>query len=292
MQVSIHDTWNKGMGTELGALSVFLNLGVTTINVSSPRLYNLFNEYNQIFNIALDINLDSSITQGINPQDCFKLFSPYYVKKRELKTRKYIGLACYDTADRASTFNNDQHEWNYQKMYPLLDYEQIFRLIKLAGYDVITFDSKAITKKEKANIIENMCECVIGYEGGVAHLCHMLDVPFFMLPWRTDNLIKFQNHKIHKIEHVMHLDLKTYFFKTIKELHNYTPSNLVNQIELLKNNLGNNSLLQDKDLLAQDFCSFVSSAQKTLEFHQTEKEFLLKHCQSFKIGGLKELKNS
>ena len=285
MQVSIHNTWNKGMGTELGALSVFLNLGVNKINVSSPRLCNVFNEYNKIFNTSLDINLDDSIIQGIEPQDCFKLFSPYYVKKREVKTRKYIGLACYDTADRASTFNNDQHEWNYQKMYPLTEYEQIFRLIKLAGYDVITFDSKSITKKEKADIIENMCECVIGYEGGVAHLCHMLDVPFFMLPWRKPNLIKFQNYKLYNIEHVMHLDLKTYFFKTIKELHDYTPEDFINQIALLKNNLGNNSLLQDKELLNKDLKSLFNNSQNNLDFHQTEKEFLLTHCQSFKIGG-------
>lgn len=282
MIVQVGKDWVKGMGTQLGALSVFLHSGVKKLEVGDMRIYNAFMEYINIFNIDnLTIEFyPFTMSNPVHPGDAFKAFSPYYKKPRTKKRRPYIGIACYDDSGRVFNLNDLDLTYPKNKLYPVENYTEIFKIIKNAGYDVVTFDSKEISKTEKARIIEDLCECVIGYEGGIAHLCHMLDVPYIMLPWR--------NHQ--GLEQIMHLDNKTYFLNSVHELLNWVNDNqsmLLETLDKLNNGLGNNKFLNGTSNIQidNDFKLVENRNVLPIVFNDTEKKFFKDHMQLLKVGG-------
>lgn len=290
MKVQLSKHWNKGLGTQLCVLSTLLHLKVTHIETDNFLVYKVFREFVDIFNLTnlkIDI-VDNGIKNPIDPNDFFKMFSPYYKKSRANKNKKFIGLSCYTDStnlfDWYFTINNgeNKHYPNY-KTYPIEDYSEIFTIIKKAGYDVLTLDSKHISLTDKIFIIENFCECVIGYEGGIAHLCHMLNVPFIMIPWRIK---KFDGY-----EELLHLDNKTYFLNTIYELlnwKNYEKDKLNEVIDLLNLEQGNNRFLNKQEQIhISNELTFLSNqnAQIEIPFSEYEKPFLLEHFPNRVLGG-------
>jgi hypothetical protein len=286
MEITISKDWNMAMGTELMALSVFIDLNVKIINVGSIRTLDSFNEYKEIFDFNIDVKYSSDVIEGVYPKDHFKILSPYYVKKRVLKKRNCIGMACYSDNEIPFVYRDSKLPltYPYNKFYSIDEYSKIFQLIKNAGYDIITFDSKEVAKKEKAYLLENMCECVIGYEGGISHLCHMLDVPFIMLPWRnTSDTIG------GILEQTLHLDMKTYFLKNIEEINNWTVNDLNTQIENLNFKNGNNKILMDQVKLYYDenLNFYINGKKKNFDINESEKQFLKRNYSIFTGGYIK-----
>ena len=285
MKIQIDNTWLKGMGTQLCALSVFLSSGVTEIEVANMAIYNALSEHKKIFNLdnlSISLTVNEQLTNTIYPDDCFKLFSPYYKKPNTNSRRKpYIGLACYDNAERVFDMHDTDLSYPKNKMYPIEDNINIFKIIKRAGYDVVTLDSKEATRTEKAWLIENLCECVIGYEGGMAHLSHMLNVPYIMLPWRKDS----------GLEQLLHLDKTTYFLNSVHELLNWVNEDkhkLYNTINALNAGQGNNKFLTGKrDIVIDENMSLSDERGKLIPiyFNSSEKEFFKNNLSSFKLSG-------
>jgi hypothetical protein len=221
------------------------------------------------------------ILNPVIPDDFFKLFSPYYKKNRSKHKRTYVGIACYDDSNAVFDSTNLSVEYPKNKFYPVENYSDIFKIIKSAGYDVITFDSKLITKTNKAWMLENLCECVIGYEGGIAHLCHMLSVPYIMLPWRNNS----------GLEQLLHLDNTVYFLSNIDELLSWGDNEqnlLSDMIYKLNTGQGNNKFLSKiHNLVIKDNFKFfdTSDTPVPIMFNDSEKEFFQQYLNKLKLGG-------
>lgn len=280
--ITLDHTWERGMGTELILLSVLLDTGVTELYVSHKSVYHSFVIYKQIFNIdddKLTVFLTENST-GLSPNDFFKMYSPYYTVQRPTKARPFIGIACYTDASQIFNNSNNSTDFPFDKTYPIEENLKIIEFIKMAGYDVITIDSRDTDKITKAHLIKDLCECVIGYEGGIAHLCHMLEVPYFMLPWRS------KQHNIPS-EQLLHLDKKTYFLNNIDELISWNKDDFNQQIAKLNNDQGNNKFLLGNDNETPMFHIRLNNELCHLQLTPPEMKFLSTLYLSPTIGGFK-----
>lgn len=283
--MTIDQSWIRGMGTELVTLSVLLDLNINEIYVSHKSLFHSFLLYKQIFNIdddSLTVFLKENTT-GFSPNDYFKIHSPYYSISRPEKLRPYIGVVSYTNSTQLFNKSKTSTEFPYNKTYPIEDNIKIFEFIKTLGYDIITIDSIDIDKITKSHLIKDLCECVIGYEGGAAHLCHMLEVPFFMLPWRI------KDDPIPR-EQLLHLDKRTYFLENLDELLSWNKQKFQTVLTDLNDQRGNNYFLSRYKNISFKAPMFqVESRSKLfdLEFSQDEKSFILENYTNFYLGGNK-----
>jgi hypothetical protein len=283
MKVNIVKNWGRGMGTQLCALSTFLHAGIRLIETGDMNTFQTFVDFKKIFNLSdIDITYSSEYTVGsLFPDDCFKLFSPYYKKPKMKGKKPYIGMACYDSVENIFNYSNQDYKFPRNKFQPIENYAEIFKLIKHSGYDVLTIDSKTISRKDKAWVIENLCECVIGYEGGIAHLCHMLDTPFIMIPWQYNG----------GLEQLQHLDNKTYFLNSVHELLNWIGDNqILNKvIDDLNNEKGNNKFLSKEKLCNVDENFGLTDELGNLipvYFNDDEKKFFRKYLKNYQLAGI------
>jgi hypothetical protein len=127
------------------------------------------------------------------------------------------------------------------KIYSIDQYAELYKFIKISGYDVLSLDSRDISVENKAYLISEYCECVIGYEGGIAHLCHMLNVPYIMLPWHLAN-VKFDSK-------LLHIDDKTYLLDSFEQLLSWSALEINHCILELSIGNTNNELVHDSTLI-------------------------------------------
>ena len=141
-----------------------------------------------------------------------KLFSKYYnpksvmIRGQELSldyentrdSKGYIGLVCYTTNQSYVDTNGNYIEWDNNlevnrgcnnvfpqtRLRPVDYYARVFEFIKTRRYDVITIDSMHTNFEDKVEMMAKHCKAIIGYEGGIAHLAHILNIPYFMLDWQ------------------------------------------------------------------------------------------------------------
>jgi hypothetical protein len=240
MEFTLPPDWSKGLGTELSLLSTLMDFGVDQLNINQ-NLKNNFDTYNRIFNIQkLKINQvdPSSLENVIAPYDLFKVYSPYYKIHRAIKKRPFIGIASYQDS---LVLEPNNTTYPNCKIYSIDQYAELYKFIKISGYDVLSLDSRDISVENKAYLISEYCECVIGYEGGIAHLCHMLNVPYIMLPWHLAN-VKFDSK-------LLHIDDKTYFLDSFEQLLSWSALDLNHYILELSIGNTNNELVHDSTLI-------------------------------------------
>lgn len=276
--ISINTHSLRGLGTNIGLLSMLLHTG-KKVEISTSRQWSEYLQiFKNLFNLEnLSVILDNHIVNDNTSYfhtftDTDKFFAPYitndvlnykgeyYRISTNNDTRKYIGIACYGDIKSESVFDRNHQAYNIlpypkNKQYPIEDYAAIFSLAKKAGYDVITFDNPEMPLDEKIFLMNQYCACIIGYEGGLAHLAHTIKVPYIMLPWHRfisghiplPNEINYDGEEKYPFDdarlnysYAIHLDEKTYFAKNINEVLNWTPDRLKEVIEMLKNDYGNN----------------------------------------------------
>jgi hypothetical protein len=176
------------------------------------------------------------------------------LERRSSQTRDkpLIGIACVN-------YNSDNDSWlrdiahgDYtvptgfpnNRYYTATDYAGIFQLCKLAGYDVITLDTGFGSIADRVELLTNFCDCVIGYEGGMAHLCHSLHIPYIMLPWHST--LQGTVPVYPEFFQILHLDRRTYFLESIDEILSWTPAQLEHAIDQCYAEQGNNVFYTDK----------------------------------------------
>jgi hypothetical protein len=283
MEIKLHFDWYKGLGTELCAFSTFVNSKIGTLHVKGGFENHSFTRFKKIFNVGDNQLLLKSYNETfpndifIDPQDLFKMYSPYVIKERPNKTRKYVGLSCYHSADFMFDCTNMNTDYPNSKLYPIEIYQRLFQLIKSWGYDVITFDSRDVSVEDKADVIYNMCDFVIGYEGGIAHLSHMLDTPTFILPWRVDTVIP----------ELLHLDKKTYFCQSINEVLGWSRSDILEKVYQLNKKETNNRFLNNQlELINNSYSFSIPEKNITPKLLEHDEIQYIKHfCQPLKLGG-------
>jgi hypothetical protein len=233
MEFTLDRTWCRGLGTELMVLSTLLDYRVTQLNISADLNNKNFEIYKKVFRISDDqlyINHTRDLKNEIYPSDLFKIYSPYYKLPNTKTNKKYIGIASYQ--DSIASNNPGLFDYPDCKYYSIDNYSLLYKQLKNFGWEVITLDSKLVPLEEKVYLISNFCECVIGYEGGMAHLCHMLDIPYIMFPWKIPFDAK-----------LLHLDKKTYFLDSFDQILSWNKQDLNKCINNLHNEISNNELI-------------------------------------------------
>jgi len=154
-------------------------------------------------------------------------------------TYPYIGIATRSLINHEN-WPNGAHP--YHRYHSLDDWQKVKRLVSLAGYDIISFDSNATTIEQKIFLLTQFCDGVIAYEGGMAHLCHSLSIPVILTPWQfySDGSPYVSNFDKDEDLCRLHKDKRTWFLNHIDQLSSMTPSQLQDLILSLKHNGGNN----------------------------------------------------
>ena len=249
-----------GLGSNIAFLSLLIdskhNIELITDFNSAETLRSLLRIFNQeARNIAITVT--DEIINGETVHDSAKIFSPYLSTEQiringqdywvdGKKDKPLVGFACYTNNDQWFDSSNKDFSFPYNKQYSTEYNSQIFRLIKESGYDVITLDSRDISLEQKIFTLNEMCDCVIGYEGGLHHLAHILNIPSIILPWHHTPAGDPKTYEfLHP--HLYHLDRKTFFVED--DITMWSSDILKNIIKSLKENNGNNIFLNSNNPL-------------------------------------------
>lgn len=125
------------------------------------------------------------------------------------------------------------------------EYQQIFSWLTTQGYDVITMNQNTVSLEQKIYMLNELCDMVIGYEGGLGHLAHVMQMPYIVLPWKLDHFgnpgeqpaLWYEAHRFQP-------DQRTWFLKSVEELLSWTRQDLEDMIDRLHNCGGNNILFE------------------------------------------------
>lgn len=282
MEALVYNTHSlRGLGSNIGLFSRLVHTGKPFEIQTTKHWFDYLNTFKYMYNIEnMNVICDNEIKNTAQSYfyvfgDTEKFFAPYFTnnfinykgEQYEVSeynpTRKYIGIACYGDIDPESVFDRNYQAYNIlpypkNKQYPIEDYADIFSLAKKAGYDVMTFDNVDMSISEKIYLMNQYCDCIIGYEGGLAHLAHTLKVPYIMVPWHRfiRGYIPLPDEINHKGQekfplndarlnhsYSLHLDEKTYFAKNMNEVLSWTPDRLHEIIDMLKQDKGNNMFI-------------------------------------------------
>lgn len=254
-----YNVWPQGLGTIITQLSFLIATGEKTTAVVS-------NEDNIIFDLKRIFQIpDSVLTIEIGDNG-----------HPDLETDELCTFAPYISPDTISLFGStfstqrkkkpcvalSMHHGNglgenlWPKIMPFNkyatadEYSQIFNQLTQFGYDVVVINSKDINIEQKIYLLNELCEFVIGYEGGLHHLAHCLKVPSIILPWKYNDIgekpvypgIYFETHRFHP-------DKKTYFLNTVEDFLKLDQGQLNQIIEDLYNDRGNNILFDPKTFM-------------------------------------------
>lgn len=204
----------------------------------------------------------------------------HYPNIKHAKDKNYIGLCLYNGVDgwvdnnydfyRNDEFGVPNNEGNNRSQFPQIKfrplgfYSKVFELCRRAGFDVITFDAHD-DLEFKLEMLTKKCRAVIGYEGGTAHLCHMLRVPYIMFDHQypyTEGYGVFTPEVIHQSS-TLHIvrDDEEFLKLNKKQVHNL--------IDNLKKGMTNNRLLT-----GEVYMRFTKGFTSPICFYNRNGEFL------------------
>ena len=131
----------------------------------------------------------------------------------------------------------------YNKFATVKEYNLIFQHVTDLGYDVVTMNQSVMSLEQKIYILNEMTDFVIGYEGGLGHLAHVLQIPYLCLPWRLNDMghagvqpgLWYESHRFHP-------DRRTWFLKDTQEFLDWDGQQLQHMIDRLYDQGGNNIL--------------------------------------------------
>ena len=202
--------------------------------------------------------LDSNIFWELS--DVGKFTSPYIqpqhlninssiVPVNTKRNKPLVALAMYQDYEHLQAYDNTDYNWPNNRYRSLDEYALIFKLIKQSGYEVISLDNHAIPFDEKIRLLNDHVECVIGYEGGLCHIAHVLQIPCVVLPWNIPET--FLNL------HALHLDKKTWFVYKFEDIVQWDKGYFRTLIDSLQHDQGNNIFASGKTKFKKDFSEYV-----------------------------------
>ena len=276
---------HTGLGTTIGFLSL-LREAQQPVTIQATSSYNLLHDIKRVLNLDwLTVVTNDSLTNDLvgNPNgvgDSGKFYSRYlpvdtvniFGQQHPVgrRNKPCIGLATWDLQ-----FEFKHDNFPYNRLYSREKWANIFQLCLHTGYDVITLNSRDINFENKVWMLNEFCDGVIGYEGGIAHLAHVLKIPAIILPWRTwcnDHDKQNSLEDLSLIPHKLHVDRQTYFLQSVDEIISWTPDKLKSKISELYNNQGNNIYFNNANIIPPHLTLF-------------EKEFIKSYIPNPVIGG-------
>jgi hypothetical protein len=171
-----------------------------------------------------------------------QLFGQEYSTAR--KKKRCVALAMHHNA--GLTDPSGQYGMPYNKFATAEEYGALFKKLTSLGYDVITMNQTSQTLEQKVYLLNELCDFVIGYEGGMGHLAHVLQIPYFCLPWRLNDMghpgvqpgLWLEAHRFHP-------DRRTWFLSSVEEFLSWNIMDVKAMTDRLYNDSGNNVLFED-----------------------------------------------
>lgn len=255
------------------------------------NLIELFNIDQSLLSFEIVNSLENDLFDQVH--DLTKVFSPYIstdlinvfgqTYKTGCRSIKFgqrkpcIALGCFSSKRNFEILTDSGADETYNQFPKVRHYttetnSKIFDFLLKCGYDVINLDSFQVSLEHKIFMLNELCDAVVTYEGGLAHIAHVLKIPTIILPWR--------NHTNNLQQHLLHLDSKTYFAKSIEEVLSWTRNDLYNLIDGLvddqtNNIFFNNPVRWSRDLEFVEVQSNNNLQRFFLKFTNFEKEFIL-----------------
>ncbi len=251
----LDNTHSVGLGDNLCFLSALANLP-PKVNVWVSNHHSTFDRLTQlatVFQIPTDsVQFFQHHTQTGSCHNTgwpLKLLSDYHkpaqvqANGKLLSThtgdeKRCVALAgFYDMPkDPVAEQEFEQNCWPWCKHRPIEHYAKIFAWLKSMEYDVITVDRYWSLERKIQTMVENCC-AVISYEGGMAHLSHMLSMPCFLIDWKhpspSTKLSNFHCDFVHMTDSV-------HVLRNDHELFDWTYDDFNHRIKQLRQGQGNN----------------------------------------------------
>ena len=216
MKIHLDNTHSVGLGDNLCLISVLANTKEKVeLHVDNRHdTYDRLCQMKRIFMIPdSNIEIFESNSNGNfrNTGWPLKLHSDYYRPKqvnvngqildtatKHPREKRCIAMAAfYDTKPE-----NNNNEWPWCKHRDLDYWSKIFAYIKDLHYDVITVDRHMFDLEHKIEAMVKNCKAINSYEGGMAHLAHMLNIPLLLVDWTypapSTNLDRFHCEFVHR----------------------------------------------------------------------------------------------
>jgi hypothetical protein len=302
MEIFIHDL---ALGQLIQFLSLMLHVNEQTVVITSDKwCEKKIIDVKSICNIpdnrlvvrrVLDFTQPSEIGNDrckplspyFKPLD-LNLFGTSFSIDRKGRKKPCVGITIAKSEWELIQLINDgadSHTIDNRRSYDYDVFEKIIKLALATGYDVITLNTYALGMEQKTYLISQLCDCVIGYEGGVMHLAHCFDTPCIILPWKNELV-----NGSHEIQTTMaektHLDKSTYFLSGPDEILAWTSDDFLNVLERLKKRQGNNKLL------TQEYANGIPDIDEFLSCMGTNiitQEFIKDHLIVYTVGGYDNL---
>lgn len=258
ININLDNQHSVGLGDNLCFLSAIVNLPVK-INVYVSNHHNTFDRFVELCDIFQVPQ--SSVQFFIKDKqtgDChntgwpMKLLTDYYkpqhvkVNNQLLETNSNNNKRCIALAgfyempnDADNRLAHAENRWPWCKHRPIEYYARIFTWLKNMQYDVITVDRYWSLEHKIETLVKN-CSAIISYEGGMAHLSHMLQIPCFLIDWKhpspSTKLGTFHCDFVHKTNSV-------HILRNDNELFEWSFDQFNHRIKELKQGLTNNRFL-------------------------------------------------
>ena len=286
-----------GFGILIMELSMLMHTGkqlICYVPAINHPLYSLKKIYKILDDRLTIIHEDRGWHPASN--DMIKAFSPYvmpntvnlfgqdYTTGRKGKTCIGLAMHAYGMGDDKPVKYSPYHKFATREIY-----NQIIKLADIAGYDVLTINQPEMSVEHKSFLLNEYCDCLIGYEGGTAHLAHTLKVPTIILPWQyhgDGSPILDLDDEINIVAHSYHMDRRTWFLKQQDEITQWSPDNLRACIDDLYQGLGNNIYYRSGVHVDQENLLFygqvINDPFDTGDLYKT-RNFIKEHIKDIRI---------
>lgn len=220
IKLKLNNEHSVGLGDNLCMLSALANLP-PPVELSTNNNHNTF-ERLSLYKRAFEIPDDKLKILPCDDNGDFqnvgwptKLFSDYWQTRSVTVKGKTHAIdykqdrKCIAIATSFDLRTDDLTKWPYCRSRPINYWARIFEIVKKAGFEVITVDNPFHDLEDKIELMARHCAAIISYEGGMAHLAHMLGLPCFLVDWKlpspSTNLDEFHCEFVHQSRTVYHL---------------------------------------------------------------------------------------
>jgi hypothetical protein len=245
--VELDNTHSVGLGDHLCLLSAMAKLRPKVwLHVNNDHnTYNRLTQYCKIFRIprsCLEIKQIDHNGNFDNTGWPIKIFTDYYktdivntngiLTKINTRGKQYIALVTASESDPTG-----KNEWPWSRNRPPEYWAKIFSWAKSLGYEVITLDHPFFDLETKIEFLAKHCCAMITYEGGMAHLAHMMDMPCYIVDWQHPSSSTTLN-----VFHVdfVHMTNSVYIMRDDTKIFSWDRTQFDVITEQLRNGHGNN----------------------------------------------------
>ena len=153
----------------------------------------------------------------------------------------------------------------YNKFATAEQYNQTFCQLTAWGYDVITMNQSRVNIEQKIYMLNELCDFVIGYEGGLQHMAHVLKIPCIVFPWKYNDMggqpkypgMYYETHRFHP-------DRRTWFLNTVDEFLSWSKHDLTRMLSQLHDLGGNNVLFEPGTIIDVDTLQITTQNGRSL----------------------------